>query len=171
MEFIKEKYEEKFKELKKQHLIIKSDATFKISLFFKKAEASLLIAINQRNPPKTPEKIYWLQWSITIAYYSMLYVTKAILLKKGYEVKTHEAAQIALGHLLVPNELEKEDLEILNQTHKIFEDEYITYFEDARKESSTARYHARPSYTERRVDEIILNAKKFINKISEIIKD
>jgi len=100
----------------------------------------------------------------------MLYATKAILLKKGYEVKTHEAAQIALGHLLVPDELEKEDLEILNQTHKIFEEEYVTYFEDARKESSTARYQARPSYTERRVDEIISNAKRFIKKISEIKK-
>lgn len=171
MDFIKENYEKKFKELKKQGFIVNSDATFKINLFFKKSEASLLIAINQRNPPKTPEKIYWLQWSITISYYAMLYSAKSAILKKGYEVKTHEAAQIALGYLLVPNELEKEDLEILNQTHKIFEDEYITYFEDAKTESSTARYQARPSYTERRVDEIITNAKKFINKISEIIKD
>jgi len=53
MEFIKEKYEEKFKELKKQHLIVESTATFKINLFFKKAEASLLIAINQKLPKKS----------------------------------------------------------------------------------------------------------------------
>jgi len=110
---------------------------------------------------KGKSKLIKIKWNkitkayLTIAYYAMLYAKKVILLKKGYEVKTHEAAQIAPGHLLVPDELEKEDLEILNQTHKIFEDEYVTYFEDARKESSTARYQARSSYTKRRVDEII----------------
>ena len=92
-------------------------------------------------------------------------------LKEGYEVKTHEAAQITLGHLLVPNQLEKEDLEILNQTHKVFEDEYVKYFEDAKIESSTARYNTRPSYTEKRVEEILQNAKKFINKIDIVINN
>lgn len=101
----------------------------------------------------------------------MLYSAKAAILKKGYEVKTHEAAQIALGHLLVPDELEKEDLEILNQAHKIFEEEYVKYFEDARNESSTARYQARPGYTERRVNEILKNSKRFINKINGIIEE
>lgn len=66
---------------------------------------------------------------------------------------------------------EKEDLEILNQAHKIFEDEYIKYFEDAKTESSTARYQARPSYTERRVNEILINAKKFVKKINSIVRE
>lgn len=101
----------------------------------------------------------------------MLYATKAAILKKGYEVKTHVAAQIALGHLLVPDELEKEDLEILNQAHKIFEDEYVKYFEDARTESSTARYQARPSYTERRVNEILENSRKFIEKVNLFLNE
>ncbi len=101
----------------------------------------------------------------------MLYAAKAAIQQKGYEVKTHEAAQIALGYLLVPDKLEAEDLEILNLTHKIFEEEYITYFSDARIESSTARYQARASYTEKRVNEILQNTRKFINKISKIIKE
>ena len=159
-------YEEKFNKLKKEGLITRSNANFKIKLFLEKAEASFLIANQHKNPSKSPEKIYWWQWSITIAYYAMLYAAKAAILTKGYEVKTHEAAQIAIGYLLVPNQLEKEDLEILNQAHKIFEDEYVKYFEDARTESSTARYQARPSYTERRVDEILENSKKFVGKIS-----
>lgn len=171
MEFNKELYEERFKELKEVGLIIKSDASFKIKLFLDKSEASFLIANNHKYPPEFPEKIYWWQWSITIAYYAMLYATKAAILKKGYEVKTHVAAQIALGHLLVPDELEKEDLEILNQAHKIFEDEYVKYFEDARTESSTARYQARPSYTERRVNEILENSRKFIEKVNLFLNE
>ena len=171
MEFNKKIYEERFKELKKVGQIVKSDASFKIRLFLDKSEASFLIANNHKNPPEFPKKIYWWQWSITIAYYSILYATKAAILKKGYEVKTHEAAQIALGHLLVPDELEKEDLEILNQAHKIFENEYVKYFEDARTESSTARYQARPSYTERRVNEILENSGKFIEKVNIFLGD
>lgn len=65
----------------------------------------------------------------------MLYAAKAAILFKSYEVGDHNAAQIALGHLLVPDELEKEDLEILRQSHKIFEDEYVHSFADAKKES------------------------------------
>lgn len=171
MGFDKEIYEEKFNKFLNEEIIIKSNATFKIKLFLEKAEASFLIANYHKNPTKLPDKIYWWQWSITIAYYSMLYAAKSAILFKGYEVKTHEAAQIALGYLLVPNELEKEDLEILNQAHKIFEDEYIKYFEDAKTESSTARYQARPSYTERRVNEILMNAKKFVKKINSIVRE
>ena len=101
----------------------------------------------------------------------MLYSAKAAILNKGFEVKTHDAAQIALGYLLVPDELEKEDLELLDQTHKIFEDEYVKYFEDAKSESNAARYKARPSYTEKRVNEILDNAKKFIGRINSLLDD
>jgi len=64
----------------------------------------------------------------------MLYCAKALILTKGYEVHDHDAAQVALGYLCVPDEIEKEDLEILNQSFKIFEDEYVHYFEDAKRE-------------------------------------
>lgn len=171
MQFNKEKYEEKFKELTKINLIKHSQDNFKITLFFKKAESSFLIANHHAKQEENPEQLYWWQWAITISYYAMLYAAKAAIQQKGYEVKTHEAAQIALGHLLVPDKLEAEDLEILNQTHKLFEEEYISYFQDARIESNTARYQARASYTEKRVSEILQNTRKFINKISKIIKE
>ena len=99
----------------------------------------------------------------------MLYAAKAAILNKGYEAKTHEAAQIALGHLLIPTQIEKEDLELLEQAHKIFEDEYVKYFEDARKESHTARYTAIKTYSERQLEEIYENARKFIEKIINIL--
>ncbi|MFC1649023.1 hypothetical protein ACFL1B_06250 [Nanoarchaeota archaeon] len=95
----------------------------------------------------------------------MLYAAKAAILSKGYEVKDHDASQIALGHLLVPDELEKEDLEILNQAHNIFEEEYVHSFEDAKKESHIARYSAIKTYTERRLAEIFENATDFVAKI------
>ena len=174
MEFNKKEYERLFNMYLRDGRIRKSNAIFKIKLFLQKSESSLLIAkyIKDFKPSiNLPKKMYWDYWAITISYYSMLYAAKAVLLSKGYEVKGHDPAQIALGHLLVPSEIEKEDLELLNQSYKIFEDEYIKYFEDAKKESKIARYRAIKTYTERRLDEIFNNATKFIAKIALILED
>jgi len=173
MPFDKEIYADLFKECLLKERIRSSKDIFKINLFLKKGENSLLIAkfikdIKINND--LPEKLYWDYWAITISYYSMLYAAKAVILSKGYEVSDHDAAQIALGHLLVPDKLEKEDLEILNQAHKIFQDEYIHYFEDAKKESHIARYSAIKTYTQRRLEEIFGNATEFVAKISLMLE-
>lgn len=172
MQYDKDKYTEIFKEYLDEGIIKKSNQSFKMKLFLEKAENSILIAKYHKeiNPSKfQPKKLFWDYWAITISYYSMLYAAKAAILSKGYEVKTHMAAQIALGHLLVPDEIEKQDLEILEQSYRIFEDEYIKYFDDARKESHIARYSAIKTYTERRLDELFENATDFIAKVSLII--
>ena len=174
MEFDKEVYRQEFKRLEKEGLIKTSNQTFKIRLFLEKAENSLQIAkfIKEFEPKEDmPKKLFWDYWAITISYYSMLYAVKASILTKGYEIKDHYSAQIALGHLLVPTKIEKEDLELLNQSYKIFEDEYVKYFEAARKESHNARYAAIKTYTKRRLDEIYENARKFIAKISLMLSD
>lgn len=160
-----------FKTALAENRIKKSQETFKIRLFLTKAENSLLIPKHVKEIKPTPDqplKLHWNYWAITISYYSMLYAAKAAILSKGYEVNDHDAAQIALGHLLVPDKLEREDLEILNQSHKIFEDEYVHYFEDAKTESHIARYSAIKTYTERRLQEIFDNATKFVEKIALI---
>jgi len=163
-----------FDDCVKTRRITKSVNYFKIKLFLKKGENSLLIArhIKDINPGKDgPGKIYWNYWAITISYYSMLYCAKALILTKGYEVHDHNAAQIALGHLCVPAQIEKEDLELMNQSYKIFEDEYVKYFEDAKTESHDARYSAIKTYTQRRLEEIFENARKFVSKASLILEE
>ncbi|MBI5066159.1 HEPN domain-containing protein [Candidatus Woesearchaeota archaeon] len=153
--------------------IKKSKETFKIKLFLQKAENSLLIAKHHKDINPTgdqPKKLHWDYWAIIISYYAMLYSAKAAILSKGYEAEDHDAVQIALGHLLVPDRIEKEDLELLNQAHKIFEEEYVHFFEDAKSESHVARYSAIKTYTQRRLEEIFNNATKFIAKISLILE-
>jgi uncharacterized protein (UPF0332 family) len=167
-------YKKSFDECVRNGSIVISRSTFKIRAFLMKGENSLLIAkhIKEINPSKgEPEKIYWNYWAITVSYYSMLYCAKALILTKGYEVHSHDAAQTALGYLCVPGEIEKEDLEILEQSHKIFEDEYVKYFEDAKVESHIARYSATKMYTERRLEEIFENARKFVSKVVLILED
>lgn len=174
MQYNKKEYNELFQKYLRDKRIIESKSFFKINLFLKKSENSMNISKHHKDikPSKhQPKKLYWNQWTITISYYAMLYAAKAAILSKGYEVKDHYAAQIALGHLFVPEEIEKEDLALLNQSYKIFEDEYITYFEDARTESHAARYSAIKTYTEKRVEEIFKNTIKFIAKIMLILEE
>ena len=161
-----EKYEEEFKELlnktlSHKYFIKKSNATYKIKGFIRKSIDSIKL-VQYVNNSNEPAKLYW---TITICYYSMLYMAKAAILTKGYETDDHYSTQIALGYLLIPDDLEKEDLELLEEAHKIFEEEYIEYFEDARKESSVSRYSPTKVYQERRVKEIMGNAEKFVAKI------
>jgi len=166
-----EEYNEAFREFLEDNRIKTSGQFFKISLFMEKAKNSLLIAKNIKDiKPKQPKKLFWDYWAIIISYYSMLYAAKAAILSKGYEVRDHDAAQIALGYLLIPNEIQRQDLELLNQAYKIFEDEYVQYFEDAKKESHIARYAAIKTYTQRRLEEVFSNATKFIAKISMILE-
>jgi uncharacterized protein (UPF0332 family) len=174
MYFDKEEYKKIFDEYLKEGRIRMSNHIFKIRLFLQKAENSLQIAQhNKQIQPKKdqPKKLYWNYWAITISYYAMFYAAKAAILSKGYEAKDHDAVQIALGHLLVPDKIEKEDLELLNKSYKIFEDEYVKYFEDAKTESYIARYSAIKMYTQRRLEEIFNNATKFIAKISLILEE
>lgn len=174
MSFEKDIYDKAFVEFRKAGRIKTSSQFFKIKLFLQKAENSLMIAkhLKDLKPNQDePKKIYWDYWAITVSYYSMLYAAKAAILSKGYEVGDHDAAQVALGKLLVPNEMEKEDLELLSQSYKIFEDQYVKYFEDAKIESHRARYSAIRTYTERRLNEIFGNATELIAKISLILGD
>lgn len=171
MEFNKQHYQKEFERLLKlkqerKFFIKKSNALFKINGFIKKSVNSFELA-NFINQSKLAAKDYW---TITICYYSMLYIAKAAILTKGYETDDHYTTQIALGYLLIPDKLEKEDLELLDQAHKIFEDEYVEYFEEARKESAISKYSPTKVYTQRKVEEIMEIARKFIAKIRIILE-
>ncbi|MBT4538748.1 HEPN domain-containing protein [Candidatus Woesearchaeota archaeon] len=167
-------YNNEFKQLLeeksgKKYFIRESQAKFKIKLFLEKSKGSFSL-VNYVDKCSEVEKLFVDYWAITISYYSMLYAAKAAILAKGYETDDHYATQIALGALLVPSELEKEDLELLEQGYKIFEEEYVEYLQDAHKESNLARYQAIRKYSERRVKDIIEKTRKFISKIELVLE-
>ena len=167
-------FEEKFEQLLKKeqagkYYVRETSAIYKVKLYLEKAKNSFTLAKYLQNCEDV-ERIFVDYWLITVSYYSMLYAAKAAVLSKGYETDDHYATQVALAYLLVPDKLEKEDLELLEQSHKLFEEEYVEYFEDARKESQVARYAALKKYSERRVKDIMTNAQKFIAKIELVLE-
>lgn len=100
----------------------------------------------------------------------MLHLAKAAILTKGYETDDHYATQIALGHLTVPGAIERSDLELLEQVHNILEEDYVAYFEDARKESAISRYSPTRVYTRRRVEEVFESARQFVAKLRIVLE-
>ena len=104
MEFNKTYYQEEFERLLnfkegKKFFVKRSSASFKINKFIKKGIDSFELA-DFVNKSGLSAGNYW---TITICYYSMLYLAKAAVLTKGYETDDHYATQIALGHLLFVN--------------------------------------------------------------------
>lgn len=170
MSFDEDHYEQEFErmlnlEYERKFFIRKSKDIFKIRRFISKGNDSLMIAKLIKDSDRSSKE----SWTITVCYYSMLYLAKAAILERGYETDDHYATQIALGHLLVPGKIEAEDLRTLEQTHRIFEEDYVEYFDDARRESSLSRYSPTKVYSERRANEVFGNATGFIAKLSTII--
>ncbi len=185
MNFDKQWYEEKFKELLNYHseekfFIRESDQFFKIQLYREKGLesfriSSFLLSMTKNTPLRDkldlPNPRFLNYWIIIISYYSMLYLAKALIFTKGYETDDHLSTEVALAKLfIITDELEKEDLEILNQSYKILEDEYIIYFQEARKEARDSRYHTLKSYETEKVNTIHNHAKQFIAKLNLILE-
>ena len=167
-------YEAEFKLLLqkegKKFFIRESNQRFKEKLFLEKAKGSFQLVKHVSNCEDV-NQLFVDYWVITISYYSMLYAAKAAIINKGYETDDHYATQVALGHLLIPSQLQREDLELLEQSYKIFEEEYVEYLEDTHKESYLARYTAIKKYSSRRVEEIVEKARKFIAKIELVLEN
>jgi len=164
------RYETRFQELCETGAIVRSTASFKKPLFLAKAKQSFLLARHLHHDAAEPQQLSWYSWAIVIHYYAMLYAAKAAILTRGYEVKSHEAALVALAGLLVPTPLEREDLELLDQAQRIFEEEYLSSFAQAQTESYVARYAAIKRYTERQVAEIEEDARRFLLKIEHVLE-
>lgn len=165
-------YEQQFKTLLKKSsgkkfYIKNSDATFKIKKYIDKATQSFELAQFVKTSNQNAKDY----WTITICYYSMLYLAKALILTKGYETDDHHSTQISLKKLFSPEKINEKDIKNFNQTIIILEQEYINYFEDAKKESHASRYDPTKTYKTRRVEEVFANAQEFISKLIILLEE
>lgn len=110
-------------------------------------------------------------WVIAISYYAMYHAALSALTKQDYESDDHQATKYALAKLyVIKDELEKEALELFDQGKKILEEEYIVTLDNARKKDRAARYSADPEYEKSKAEEIMKDARKFVNRLAEIIE-
>ncbi len=95
------------------------------------------------------------KWSIIKAYYSMFHAAKALLFSKGYREKTHFCLMIAVKELFV-------------NTGKI-EEKYLKNFREAMILREEADYEFK--FSEDGAIETVENAKEFLNRIEDILRE
>ena len=112
---------------------------------------------------------YW-EWVVTVYYYSMLKIAKAIIAKKGYRVDDHYATLCALAKLFVAkNELDLQTLEMFKEATELFEQKYVFYFQEAMSSASDSRYEVSKDFNKDKALELKDKAVEFRKECLRIL--
>lgn len=104
-----------------------------------------------------------------ISYYAMYHAAMALLYKIGYKAETHLATICVLCKRCLGKTLEKKDIENISAILELSEEE-IREIGRAKERREKASYSGSVSF-ERHLAEITLDdARKFINKVADILE-
>jgi len=124
---------------------------------------------NQENINKRVGEETYYDWVIVIAYYAMYHGAMALLYKLGYKASTHLATICVLCEECLGKTLENKDIENLSAILELSEEE-IREIGRAKERREKASYSGSVSF-ERNLAEITLDdARKFINKMADILE-
>ena len=124
---------------------------------------------NQENINRRIEDETYYDWVIVIAYYAMYHAAMALLYKMGYKAGTHLATICVLCKECLGKTLEKKDIEDISSILELSEEE-IKEIGRGKERREKASYSGSVSF-ERQLAEMTLDdARKFINKIADILE-
>lgn len=172
-------YKDKVEQWKKKDLLIpKPEIKSKKTDFLEKAKHNLRVAmallqISENKEAKEligeKEEFQCYDWVINTSYYSMYQAALGLLAKIGYKSEDHKATTDALYYFFVlEGFLEDHYVKELILAKKL-EEEYIQEFVKAKQERRTSQYSSLISISKEKAHELMENAKKFVNRLSEII--
>ncbi len=125
---------------------------------------------NQGKITKRIETETYSDWVIVISYYAMYHAAMALLYKIGYKANTHLATICVLCKECLGKTLEKEDIEKLSHVLKLSEDE-IKEIGRAKERRERASYSGSISFEKKLAEMTLDDARKFINKIADILSE
>ena len=124
---------------------------------------------NQENINKRVEDETYFDWVIVISYYAMYHSAMALLYKIGYKASTHLTTICVLCKECLGKTLEKKDIEKISHILELSKEE-IKEIGRAKERREKASYSGSVSF-EKNLAEITLDdARKFINKIANILE-
>ena len=106
-------------------------------------------------------------WSITGCYYASYHIALALLLKKGFSSKNHDATLCILIKYYYNKELTNEDIELLNKIY--LDNNDILFYVQSKQEREKASYSSQIVFDKKLVNEIRLKTILFVSKCKEII--
>lgn len=172
-------YRDRVEQWKKRDLLvpkpqIKQEKTY----FLNKAKHNLRVALALLQISENKEakelvgethEFQCYDWVINASYYSMYQAALGLLAKIGYKSENHNATIDALYYFFVlEGFLEDYYVKELILAKKL-EEEYIQEFVKAKQERKTSQYSSLVSLSKEKAHELIKTAKKFVNRLSEVI--
>jgi len=124
---------------------------------------------NQNKINKRLNNETYYDWVVIISYYAMYHSATALLYKLGYKSSTHLATICILCKECLGKTLKKHDIERLSRILDI-SDEEIKEIGRAKERRERASYSGSISFEKHLADITLKNARKFINKIADIIE-
>lgn len=172
-------YKDRVEDWKKRDLLIqKLEIKAEKTDFLNKAKHNLRVALallqiseNKEVKKLTGEKenFQCYDWVINASYYSMYQSALGLLAKIGYKSEDHNATIDALYYFFVlEGFLEDYYVKELILAKKL-EEEYIQELVKAKQERKTSQYSSLITISKEKAHELVEIAKKFVNRLSEII--
>lgn len=163
-----------FKNYIRQYIVRKIGPSISLSkIHMKKSYHNLDFANftvkNSVNINKRVDDETYYDWVIVIAYYAMYHAAMALLYQMGYKAGTHLATICVLCKECLGKTLERKDIENISVILELNEEE-IKEIGRAKERREKASYSGSMSF-EKHLAEITLDdARKFINKVADILE-
>ena len=107
-------------------------------------------------------------WAIVGCYYANYHIALALLLKKGFSSKNHDATLCILIKHYYLNGLSREDIELINKTY--LDNNDILFYVQSKQEREKASYSSQIIFDKNLVSDLRLKTLLFVNKGKEIIE-
>lgn len=107
-------------------------------------------------------------WAIVGCYYASYHIALALLLKKGFSSKNHDATLSMLIKHYYGKELTKEDIQFINRIY--LDNNDILFYVQSKNEREKASYSSQIIFDKDLVNELKLKTLLFVNKCKEIIE-
>jgi len=125
---------------------------------------------NQKDINKRVEDETYHDWVIVISYYAMYHSAMALLYKLGYKANTHLATICVLCKECLGKTLERTDIEKISHVLELSKEE-IKEIGIAKERREKASYSGSVSFEKNLAEMTLDDARKFINKIADILEE
>jgi len=107
-------------------------------------------------------------WAVVGCYYASYHIALALLLKKGFSSKNHDATLCILIKYYYDNGLSKDDIELINKVY--LDNNDILFYVQSKQEREKASYSSQIIFNKKLVQELRLKTILFVNKAKEIME-
>lgn len=106
-------------------------------------------------------------WAIVGCYYAAYHMALALILKKGFSSKNHDATLCILIKEYYNKELSGSDIELLNKVYLNNED--ILFYVKSKEEREKASYSSQIIFDKENVEDLRLKTLEFVRKAKNIL--